>query len=256
MRKGIVLLVITCIFSIVLSSNLTAMDLRWELGAKGGANWGKLTGDQVSLWLSGDNGQLAGSIGDSKLGFNGGIFVTAFMTEFFGIQVEAMYNQKGGEGIASGELVYQEAGQNPKLVQFDGTAYLYLDNIEFPVLAVFNFDATDGSSVRLRGFAGPVFGFNMNSEQRLKGDITEELEDTTTKTTSIDEKREIGNYVKSFEFSLMIGGAVYWDIGNVDLVLEGRWEGGLTTLDNTTNYSDVETGNVAILVGFSYPFGG
>ena len=254
MRKGNLLLSITLLLSLVLSTQVSA-DLKWEMGVKGGANWAKLTGDAVSLWLSGDDGELAGSIGDSKLGFTGGIFATAFFTEFFGIQVEALYTQKGGEGIASGTMLYQEPGQNPDYVTFDGTIYAYFDYIEFPVLAVFNFDATDDSNVRLRGFLGPVFSNNINAEVRLKGTVTTEISDTTYETQSIDEKQEIGTYVKDFEFGMMIGGAAYWDIGNVDLVFEGRWEVGLTTLDNTTNATDVNTSNVSVLFGVVYPFG-
>lgn len=254
MRKRILLLSFTLLLSLVLSTQVSA-DLKWEMGAKGGANWGKLTGDAVSLWLGGEDAQLAGSIGDSKLGFTGGIFATAFFTEFFGIQVEALYTQKGGEGIASGLMIYQEPGQNPKEVNFDGTVYACFDYIEFPVLAVFNFDATDDSNVRLRGFLGPVFSHNINAEVRLKGTVYAEASDTSNQTQSIDEKREIGTYVKDFEFGMMFGGAAYWDIGNVDLVFEGRWEAGLTTLDNTTNETDVNTSNVSVLFGVVYPFG-
>ena len=105
MRKGNLILSITLLVSLALSAQASA-ELKWEMGVKGGANWGKLTGDAVSLWLGGDDSQLAGSIGDSKLGFNGGIFAAAFFTEFFGVQVEAMYNQKGGQGIASGTYIF------------------------------------------------------------------------------------------------------------------------------------------------------
>ncbi len=255
MRKANLLVSITLLVIFALSAQASA-ELKWELGAKGGVNWGKLTGDQLSLWLTGEDAQLAGSIGDNKTGFVGGIFAAAFFTEFFGVQVEAMYVQKGGQGIASGEMLYQEPGQNPNTVNFDGTAYLYLDYIEFPVLAVFNFDATDGSKVRLRGFLGPVFGFNMNAEVRLAGTISGEASDTSVQTQSIDERAEAGAYVKSFEMSLMFGGAVYWDIGNVDLILESRWETGLTTLDNTTLERDIKTSNINLMIGFCYPFGG
>ena len=90
----------------------------------------------------------------------------------------------------------------------------------------------------------------------MKGTATITLQDTSTRYQDIDQKEEIGNYVKNFEFGLMFGGAVCWDIGNVDLVIEGRWERGLTTLDNTTLYRDINTRNISLLFGFSYPFGG
>jgi len=240
---------------LVLSAQASA-ELSWEVGVKGGVTWAKLTGDAVSLWLGGEDAQLAGTVGDNKLGFNGGIFAAAFFTEFFGVQVEAMYVQKGGEGVASGKAIYHPGYDNPRDVHFDGTIYAYADYIEFPVLAVFNFDATEGSKVRLRGFAGPVFSQNIRAEARLKGTAYVEAQDTNNRTQSIDERVDIGERVKNFEFGLMFGGAVYWDIGNVDLVIESRWQKGLTTLDNTTYYRDVKTSNVSILFGFSYPFGG
>jgi hypothetical protein len=246
---------ITLLVSLTLSAQASA-ELKWELGAKGGANWAKLTGDQIGLWLTGDDGQLAGTIGDSKLGFNGGIFATAFITGFFGVQVEAMYIQKGGEGVSKGLLVYQQPGDIPRTVEFDGTIYAYFDYLEFPVLAVFNFDATDDSKVRLRGFFGPVFAYNVQSKAKLEGTLYAQPGDTSFRTQSIDEEREVDEYVKSFEFGLMFGGAAYWDIGSVDLIFEGRWEMGMTTLDNTTLARDVKTSNVSILLGVAYPFGG
>ncbi len=255
MRKGNLLVSITLLVILIMSAQASA-ELRWEAGAKGGVTWGKLAGDQIGIWLGGEDSQLAGTVGDNKPGFNGGIFVTAFFSEFFGVQVEAMYVQKGGEGVASGTAIYHPDYDNPREVFFDGTVYAYVDYIEFPVLAVFNFDATDGSKVRLRGYAGPVFAHNIRAEARLKGTAYVEAQDTNYRTQSIDEREDIGQRVKNFEFGLMFGGAVYWDIGNVDLVIESRWEKGLTTLDNTTLYRDIKTSNVSILFGFSYPFGG
>ena len=61
---------------------------------------------------------------------------------------------------------------------------------------------------------------------------------------------------KTFEFGLIMGASVYRDIGKEDLVFESRWERGLTTIDNTTLYRNIETGNVCLMFGFSYPFGG
>jgi len=237
-------------------SDHASAGLRWEAGAKGGLNWARLTGDQVGLWLGQGDSQLAGSVGDNKLGFNGGIFVTSFLNDFFGIQAEAMYVQKGGEGIASGTYIYRPPYDNPREVNFDGNLYAYVDYIEFPVLAVFDFEATDNDKVRLRGFAGPVFSFSLRAEARLKGTAYVEAQDTNLRTQSIDEREEIGERVKSFEFGMMFGGAVYWDIGKVDLLIESRWEKGLTTLDNTTLGRDIKTSNVSLLFGFSYPFGG
>lgn len=255
MRKGNLIVAITLLVSIILSAQASA-ELKWEMGAKGGVDWAKLTGDEIGLWITGDNGQLAGTIGDNKLGFNGGIFATAFFTDFFGVQVEAMYTQKGGQGIASGTYIEEPDNGNPTPVDFDGTIYAYFDYIEFPVLAVFNFDATDDSSVRLRGFLGPTFAYNVRSKARLEGTVYAQLGDTSTQTHSIDESIEVDEYVKSFEFGLLFGGAAYWDIGSVDLIFEGRWEMGMTTLDNTTLARDVKTSNVSLLFGFAYPFGG
>ncbi len=257
MRKGIVLLVITCIFSIVLSSDLSASDLRWQAGVKGGANWAKMKGDPISLWL-GDNvdGQLAGTVGDAKLGFTGGAFLTCFFNDFFGLQTELMYVPKGGQGIASGQIIFYPEYDNPRPAFFDGEVYLNFDYVEIPLLAVFEFEATDGGKVRIRGLAGTTFAFNVSAEARLKGTAEITMQDESTRYQEIDQKEEIGQYVKEFEFGLMFGGAVYWDIGKVDLLLESRWSRGLTTLDNTTLYRNINTSNVSLLFGFSYPFGG
>ncbi len=143
MRKGIVLLVITCIFSIGLSTALSASDLRWHAGLKGGADWAKLIGEPVSLWLGdGQDSQLAGAVGDNKVGFTGGGFLTVFFNDFFGLQTELMYVPKGGQGTASGAIVFYPPGDNPRPAFFDGEVYAYLDYVEIPLLAVFEFDAS------------------------------------------------------------------------------------------------------------------
>ncbi len=254
MRKGTILLVITCIFSVMLSNAVYA-ELRFELGAKGGANWAKLRGDPVSLWVSGENGQLAGAIGDNKLGFTGSAFLTVFFNDFFGLQTELMYIPKGGKGTASGHIILYPEYDNPRPAFFNGEVSAYLDYVEFPVLAVFEFEATEGGKVRLRALVGPTFAFNIHAESRLEGTAEVTLQDTSTRSEQIDQREEIGARVKNFEFGVMLGGAVYWDIGKVDLLIESRWERGLTTLDNTTLYRNIYTSNLSLLFGFSYPFG-
>jgi hypothetical protein len=242
---------------IILSGGSSAAQLEWQAGLKGGANWAKLTGDPVSLWL-GDSPdqQLATTVGDFKGGFTGGGFVTVFLNEFFGVQAELIYMPKGGKGTASGQFVYYPENDNPRPAFFDGELSIDLECVEIPVMAVFEFDATDDAKIRIRGLAGTTFSFNVHADAVLTGTAEIEMQDTSTRTEEIDQSQEIGTYVKDFEFGLIFGGAVYWDIGKVDLLIESRWEGGLTSLDNTTLARDIRTNNVNILFGFSYPFGG
>jgi hypothetical protein len=255
MRKGALLIVITIIVSVIFS-NAAFAELRWQAGVKGGTNWGKLKGDPVSLWLGGENSQLAGSIGDSKLGFTGGAFLTMFFNDFIGIQGEVMYIQKGGKGTASGTIIFYPPNDNPRPGFFNGTVSATLDYVEFPVMAIFEFEATEGGKVRLRGMAGPTFAFNIHAQSRLEGRAEVEMQDTNKRYYDIDEREDIGERVKNFEFGLIFGGAVYWDIGKVDLLIESRWERGLTSLDNTTLYRDIYTSNVSLMFGVSVPIGG
>ncbi len=255
MRKGNLVISITLLVLIIFSVSVSA-ELRWQAGLKGGANWGKLKGDPVSLWLGGEDFQLAGAVGDSKLGFTGGAFLTLFFNDFIGIQGEAMYIQKGGKGTASGTIIFHPDYDNPRPGFFNGTVYANLDYVEFPVMAVFEFDATEDGKIRLRGLAGTTFAFNIHAESRLEGRAEVEMQDTNKRYYDIDEREDIGERVKSFEFGLIFGGAVYWDIGKVDLLIESRWERGLTSLDNTTLYRDIYTSNVSLMFGVSVPIGG
>ena len=256
MRKGLLLTAFIVFVSLTVS-NAALAELRWQAGAKGGAYWAKLKGDAVSLWIGGaEEQQLAGSIGDSKLGFTGGAFLTVFFNDFFGLQTELMYTPKGGKGTATGHIIYYPEYDNPRPAFFNGTVYANLDYVEVPLLAVFEFEATDGGKIRIRGLVGPTFAFNIHAESRLEGTAEITMQDTSTRSQQIDQRAEIGEFVKNFEFGLMFGGAVYWDIGKVDLLIESRWERGLTSLDNTTLYHNIHTSNVSLMFGVSVPIGG
>jgi hypothetical protein len=216
MRKGALLIVITIIVSVIFS-NAAFAELRWQAGVKGGTNWGKLKGDPVSLWLGGE---------------------------------------KGGKGTASGTIIFYPPNDNLRPVFFNGTVSATLDYVEFPVMAIFEFEATEGGKVRLRGMAGPTFAFNIHAQSRLEGRAEVEMQDTNKRYYDVDERKDIGELVKNFEFGLILGAAVYWDIGKVDLLIESRWERGLTSLDNTTLYRDIYTSNVSLMFGVSVPIGG
>jgi len=220
-------------------------------------NWASLTGaDNVTMWLEGEDSELVGDVGDFKSGFIGGAFLTLFLSDMIGIQTEAMYIQKGGEGPAKGQIIFRPEYGQPQFALFDGTVYAKINYIEVPLLAVFRFDAVDSGNLRIHGLAGPTFALKTDAKGSLEGQGRIKLQDESYRLVDVDQEDDLRNRVKNFEFGILIGAAVYWDIGNVDLVFESRWERGLTTIDNTTLYRDIETSNVCLMFGFSYPFGG
>jgi hypothetical protein len=231
-------------------------DLRFEAGVKGGPYWAALRGDPVSVWLGGDDGQLAGTIANYQTAFSGGAFVTMFFNDIFGVQAELMYAPKGGEGTAAGQIVFYPENDNPRPAFFNGTVSADLDYVEIPVMAVLELEASESGKLRVRGLAGFTLGFNVHAQSRLEGTAEIRMQDTSKRRYSVDQTEDIGSRVKGQEFGLIFGGAVYYDIGKMDFLVESRWERGLTTIDNTTLYRDVRTSNVSLMFGLSYPFGG
>jgi hypothetical protein len=240
---------------IVLLTAGAAYSVTWEAGLKMGANSARLRGDPVSLWVTGDASELAGTVGDYKLGFIGGLYARADFNDYFGIQAEVVYTQAGGEGTVAGSAIITQPNQIPQLAEFEGILKLHLDYVQVPVLAAFSFAADDEKRVMLRALVGPTFAYCASAEVQLTGEASMEMPDTNERLASVDERRDAGDYVENVEIGAIIGFSISYALDNVDIVLDARWGRGFTTIDNTTNGRSTYNSGVSIQAGIAIPFG-
>lgn len=113
-------------------TSLQAQDDNSEVGIKGGVNFSNFYSDEVD-----DQ--------DLRIGFQGGLFFKAGITDFFAIQPEVLFTQKGAttkyDNFATGEAEFTNK----------------LNYLEIPVMGVINI--TDNFNVH----AGPYFAYLLSA---------------------------------------------------------------------------------------------
>lgn len=185
------------------------------IGVKGGVN------------IASVGGADADSIGsDSRTGFTGGAFMQVDLSKSAAVRLEALYIQKGAKSSASG---------------IDATAKL--DYVEFPILLVGQIPASE--SATFSAFAGPVLGFNTSAKVEATANIL---------GYSVSGSVDIKDQIASFEFGLAFGLGASFDAGPVDIVVDGRYNLGLTTIDDSGN-EDVKNQGFAFMAGVGFPVG-
>jgi hypothetical protein len=201
-RYLIGVLALTVVFALLPTSDATAQ-LKWEGGVKGGLSMANFYGDDI------DNTSL-------KIGAAGGAFVTAHVTEMFGVRLEGLYVQKGAK--------YDSAGV---------TADWKFDYIEIPLLGVASFAAAEKMMINV--FAGPALGILVSAK----------VEDLDVKDN-----------MKSMDFGVTGGAGFTYAMEAFTILLEGRFTLGLMSIDDTEAEANVKNMNFAVMGGFAIPFGG
>ncbi len=195
-------LTLTVVLALLPMSSAMAQ-LSWEGGVKGGISMANFYGDDVE-----DTSM--------KIGAVGGAFVTANITEMFGVRLEALYVQKGAEHDSAGV-----------------TTKAKFDYIEIPVLGVASFEAAEKMMINV--YAGPALGILVSAK----------VEDFDVK-----------DFTKSMDFGIAGGAGFTYAMESFTILLEGRYTLGLMTTDDTEAEADVKNGNFSVMAGFSIPFGG
>jgi hypothetical protein len=162
-------------------------------------------------------GSLSASA-DSRTGFVGGAFAQFGLGSPLFLQPEVLYSSKGSE--ASDEIE-------------DFT--LSLDYLEVPILVGAAFPI-ENSAVKPMIFAGPSVGFLLSCD-----------------SDGSDCKDE----AKSVDFGLVFGGGIQFALENLNLILDGRYNLGLTNIDDTGE-ADISLKNRAwqFMAGVGFPVGG
>ncbi len=186
----------------------------WTMGFKGGVATSDFHGSDVTE-----------NIGN-RVGFAGGLYGQADVSDNFGIRLEGLYHMKGvAEDSAS------------------ASASVKLDYIEFPFLLVGQIPVSEGAT--LNAFAGPVIAFNTSA--KIEGTVD-------GFTASVD----IKDYIASFEFAMAFGLGASFDAGSVKITLDGRYQLGLTNVEDTGGTapdSDVKNQGWVFMAGVGFPVG-
>ena len=191
---------------------------KFHIGVKAGLNLADAYGDDVDDIMS-----FAGALGVDKqvrVGAVGGLFMSYAPISWFSIQPELLYSQKG-----------------VKLEWFGAEAVAKLDYIEIPVLAKLNIPI---GAVKPNIFVGPAFAFNIVARG------TVDVGGTTVVSGSL---KDAGADIEAFDFGLVFGGGVDFEVGSVLVTLDGRYTLGLTEVVKDV---DIKNGVASIMAGIGF----
>jgi hypothetical protein len=176
----------------------------------------------VSIATAG--GDDAGDAG-SRTAFAGGGYAQADFNESFGIRLEGLYFMKGVTDAVDGNADFS----------------WHLDYVEFPVLLIGQAPVSKTASLSV--FAGPSFSINTSSTTVI------ELGDVTT-SVGIDDA------INDFDVGLTFGAGANFQAGSVVIVVDGRYDLGLTSFaDGLNNGEELDFKNQAwaFMAGVGFP---
>jgi hypothetical protein len=158
----------------------------------------------------------------------------------FGIRLETLYTMKGGKGEMSGTISDPSIGD----VDFSADATLKLDYFEIPLLAVVSIPLSEKASFNI--MAGPTFAFKVGAELALE---------LRAMGMSQEETEDIDELVKGTDVGAVLGAGVTIDAGTVDIIVEGRYGLGFSSIDDTSEDLDLKTRYISFTAGLGIPFG-
>ena len=183
-----------------------------SLGAKLGLNVADLGGDD--------------GYADSRTGFAGGAQLVYQFNEWFALQPEVFYAEKGAK---------------PRWL--DDTT-LKLNYMEVPILARVNLPMASASSLQPHLYAGPAFSFRLSCRAAFDED-DEEID--------CDDIPGEPFRAKDNDVGLVLGGGLDFLMARGAFTIEGRYTMGLNSIDDTGGDFDVKNRAFTVLVGLSVP---
>lgn len=177
-------------------------------------------GAKVGLNFANLSGNDAPQGASTRTGLVIGGFLTYNFAPMFGLQPEVLYSMKGSSGATN------------------GVSYTFsLNYIEIPALLKFYIPLAPGSPISANLYAGPDFAFNVASsvETSFNG-----------QTNTTDESSN----TKGFDFNIMFGGGVGFNVGPTTLGVELRYTLGTGTV--ASDGSDIKNGVFAVLASITF----
>lgn len=245
------------IFTVVLFAFLAGpatAEIKWEAGIKLGVNGSRLTGDQVSLWITPPNWDIVAEVDEPKAGFTGGFYALASLSDVFAIQCEVLYSQRGGKGPIKGRGPVELGGGAFTQGEIDGEIRLEVDYIEVPLLAAFKF--INQEKLLLNVVIGPYVGFETRAQLKMEGTAKYEEQNLSEKTQDFSTTWDYDKYVKSWDIGALVGIGVIIPFNKWSLLFDARYSHGFRSIDNMTDPKDVKNSAFTFLAGVSLPLGG
>lgn len=214
MRKASLVLVFLLL---VISASAMAVEGRRELGGKLGLNLSNFYGEDTDEF-------------EIRPGLNVGGYVAIPLDRMFSVQLEFLYTMKGAK--LSERFWVEELDR-----YLEVTVTYKLDYIQIPVLLVLH---GDWDEFRPYLLAGPAVAFKVNSEVEAEFEslkIGGELDD-----------------VKDVEVSLVLGGGLAIPVGEMVLFGEGRFDVGLTRVDDNDTGDGIKNITISLDAGIGIPF--
>lgn len=201
--------------AVVLAVALAAFDVG-DAAAQRPVRFGIIGGANVSgAW--GDDAEDF----DTKTGFDVGALVQIPLGVVATLQPEVHYTQKGySRGVVGGE---NEVSR---------------DYIQVPVLLRAGVPLAEGFDVDLQ--FGPSFGFLLSCDSETQ---------TGGATTNIDCKESSQN----LDWGIIAGGSFSWAAGAGDVLLDVRYDLGLTEVSDLEGAQDIKNTNFQFLLGYAFP---
>lgn len=170
-----------------------------------------------------------------KVGFIGGAFLGYQVNDWFSIEPQALFSQKGAK--VNGK------GSNSSL---EGS--VRINYIEVPVLAKFWFPVS-GSQMRPFVFAGPEVEFKVSCS----------AEGAILAVTGSEDCDKTDNEInlKSTDFGVTGGAGIQFMAGGQDVRIDARYTLGLTDINDSSASTDsrtIKNRAFAVTVGLGWPF--
>ena len=244
--------IIAIVLIAFLAGQATA-EIGWEAGLKIGANGSRLTGDQVSLWITPPNWDVVAEVDETKIGFIGGFYALASLSDVFAIQCEVLYAQCGGKGPINGWGPVELGGGSITQGEIDGEISLEVDYIEVPLLAAFKF--INQEKLLLNVVIGPYVAFETRAQLKVEGTAKYQDQNLSEKTQDFSNSWDYDKYVKSWDIGALVGIGVIIPLNKVSLLFDARYSHGFRSIDNMTDPKDVKNSAFTFLAGISLPLG-
>jgi len=230
--KRLAYVLLGSLFVMSLSTSVLAFE-GVELGFKGGMTLAKTSGETYIE----DLGDIAF---ESKAGLGLGAYISININQYFAIQPEILYMQKGGQkdmsfafDIGGGQLVTAD-------VEMDAN----LNYLEIPILA--KVKVPTGSSITPFFIAGPAFAFNIDAEAEIT--VSANLNGYVEESEKVDIKDEI----KDTDLGIIFGGGAEFGLGAVNIFFDVRYNIGMLNIDDI-GVNDIKNRAISFMAGISFP---